>query len=69
MKKKMRCENCDAVSELEEKREYMSWHWYSFFRCYHCNSLCTVETNEPYRLPKWERTLPNEISRREASVK
>lgn len=57
MNKKVRCENCDAVIEAEEKRFYMSMKWYYEYRCYHCNSVRTVATNEPYRLPKWERGL------------
>lgn len=56
MKKKVRCENCDAVLEAEEKRFYMSMRWYYEYRCYQCNSVCTVETNEPFRLPKRERS-------------
>lgn len=64
MKKKVRCENCDAVIEAEENRFYMSG-WHSHFRCYHCNS---VETSEPYRLPKWERSselIGTQITRKE----
>ena len=56
MKKKVRCENCDAVIDAEENRFYLSgWHYH--YRCYQCNSVRTVETSEPYRLPKWERGL------------
>ena len=57
MKKKVRCKNCDAVLEAEEKRFYMSMKWWYEYRCYHCNSVRTVATDEPYRLPKWERGL------------
>ena len=56
MKKKVRCENCDAVIDAEEKRFYLSG-WRYHYRCYQCNSVRTVETSEPYRLPKWERGL------------
>lgn len=55
MKKKVRCENCDAVVEVEETRYYISMKWHYQCRCYHCNSVRTVATSEPYRLPKWER--------------
>lgn len=53
--KKVRCENCDAVIDAEESRYFMTGKWYTGYRCYKCNSLRTVPTNEPYRLPIWER--------------
>lgn len=54
---KCRCENCDAVVDMKTERFYVSG-WHEVQRCYHCNSLRTVQTNEPYRLPKWERNAP-----------
>lgn len=64
MSKKVRCENCDAVidgegdyCEPEASRSPItspSW-WHKKIRCYHCNSYDVRSTNEPYRLPKWER--------------
>jgi hypothetical protein len=54
MKVKVRCQNCDVVIEVERERFYMSG-WHDACRCYYCNSIRTVETDEPYRPPKWER--------------
>lgn len=53
--KRVHCLNCDAVIEVPEQKLYISWKWYYFCRCYHCNSVNTEKTEEPYRSPKWER--------------
>ena len=59
MSKKVRCENCDAV--IDGVGDYcgpeladLGW-WSKPIRCYHCNSYRVRDTDEPYRLPKWER--------------
>lgn len=55
MKKRVRCENCDAVLEVEEERRYISMHWYYFCRCVHCNSVRTTDSTAALRPPQWER--------------
>ena len=49
---KVRCKNCDAVIDVPEERMFVGF-WIYFSRCYHCNSVETVKTDEPYRGPKW----------------
>jgi hypothetical protein len=64
--KKVRCENCDSVIDVEgdycEPEASTSpitrpaW-WNKPCKCYNCNSYRVYSTSEPYRLPKWERGL------------
>lgn len=55
MKKKVRCNDCDAVGTSEEVSKYILMKKYSYYHCCYCNSVNTVETNEQFRPPVWER--------------
>lgn len=52
---KVKCNNCDAVGESKEIRHYILMKSYCFYPCCYCNSVNTVETNEQFRPPVWER--------------
>jgi hypothetical protein len=58
---KRRCLNCDCVADMQKHPDAVFQYNLACARqlpaylCYQCNSIRTVETDEPYRLPKWER--------------
>lgn len=59
---KIRCENCDAVTDAEKKTVQTSWFSsVDMYKCPYCLSVRTETTNEPYRPPKWERDTTQEI--------
>lgn len=55
---KVRCNNCDAVIDAHEEKTWDGIHWRYLYECYHCHSTDTVKTDEPYRMPREERTPP-----------